>query len=349
MHVVAVLNDGVELEEIYVISRGLSVHTERPLRLTTRRTMTQTQVAQNKLVHKVRSLKHYVGSTPLVQIPALSTRRVKVLAKAEWLQIGNSIKARAAYGIVRSAIETGELDEGKSLLDASSGNTAIAYGALLLELGLKTTICLPSNASLRRIETLRNLGVELVMTSPFEGTEGAQDRARQMEAAHPEQFFYADQYSNPANWQAHYHGTALEIIEQTRGKLTHFVSGLGTTGTFIGTGRRLRERTDCRLVALQPDGPMHIMEGWKHLETADIPAIYDAGVADQVIEISSEETYDMIRYIDKMDGMRLSPSAAANLVGAKKVADTLDEGIVVTVLPDGIERYEEIEKELFDA
>jgi cysteine synthase B len=347
--VVAVLNEGVELEEICEDIRGLSVHTEGPFffKTTELQTMPHTMIARDPLLRRVRDMVSYVGSTPLIQIEALSSKKVQVLAKAEWQQIGHSVKARAAYSIVRHAIETGKLDRSKSLLDASSGNTAIAYATILKELGLKATICLPSNASQMRIRTLRDLDVDLVLTSPFEGTEGAQERARQLYKERPNYFFYADQYSNPANWQAHYNTTAPEILEQTGNRITHFVAGLGTTGTFTGTSRRLRETLDIRLIALQPDGPMHVMEGWKHLETASVPDIYDNTLADDLLEISSEETYDMIVFLDKSEGLRLSPSAAANVVGAKKVADKISSGVIVTILPDSIHRYEEVEQELF--
>jgi cysteine synthase B len=209
-------------------------------------------------------------------------------------------------------------------------------------------ICLPSNASGQRIETLRALGAELILTSPSEGTEGAQIEARKIFSAQPGKFFYADQYSNPANWKAHYHGTAQEIIEQTKGHLTQFVAGLGTTGTFTGTAKRLKEYNSAiQVIALQPDSPLHGLEGWKHLATASVPRIYDASLADAQQEIDSEEAYEMIRYIRKHEGYLISPSAAANLVGAYQVAKEIPSGVIVTVLPDSLERYSEVSQILF--
>jgi len=290
-----------------------------------------------------------IGNTPLLLIPALSSDTVKVYAKCEWDQLSGSVKARAAFSIIRNALDKGGLYPGKSLLDASSGNTAIAYGYIAKALGVDVTICLPRNASQRRIEMLNDLGVEIVYTSPFEGTEGAQQKARELFAADPDKYFYADQYSNEANWQAHYFGTAPEIIEQTQGLITHFVAGLGTTGTFIGTTKRLKEEIPhIKCVGLQPDSPMHIMEGWKHLETADVPRIYDVTAADVVQEVSSEDALEMIKRIDSAMGVRISPSSAANLVGAANLAKTIERGVIVTVLPDSIDRYKEIENELFN-
>lgn len=288
-----------------------------------------------------------VGNTPMIHIAPLSSDTVQVYAKCEWSQISGSVKARAAYNIVRSAVDRGALHPGKRLLDASSGNTAIAYGHIARAAGLEVTICLPRNASQRRIEMLNDLGVEIVFTSPFEGTEGAQEKARELFRENPDLYFYADQYSNEANWKAHYDGTALEIFEQTDGRLTHFVAGLGTTGTFVGTTRRLKELGDITCIGLQPDSPMHIMEGWKHLETADVPSIYDQTVADDILDIASEDVIDMMKLIDGHLGLRISPSASANLVGAGKVARSIDRGIIVTTMADAIDRYSEIEKEVF--
>ncbi len=289
-----------------------------------------------------------IGDTPLVQIRSLSTDNVQIWAKLEWEQAGGSVKARAANQIIRTAQKRGELTNDVALLDASSGNTAIAYATLLKRLHLHAIICLPANASAKRIETLRALGAELVLTSPSEGTEGAQVEAKKIFAAQPDKYFYADQYSNPANWQAHYHGTATEIITQTKGKVTHFVAGLGTTGTFTGTSKRLKEYNPAiEVIALQPNSPMHGLEGWKHLATASVPRIYDASLADSVIEIDSEEAYEMIRYIREHEGYLISPSSAANLIGAKQVSKNLKSGLIVTVLADTLERYDEVSQLVF--
>jgi S-sulfo-L-cysteine synthase (O-acetyl-L-serine-dependent) len=291
---------------------------------------------------------HVIGNTPLLPFDSLSTATTSVFAKAEWRQLGGSVKARAAFAIIRNAIKNGDLNSDLYILDASSGNTAIAYGEICKKLGLGITICLPENASQRRIEVLRDLGVEIVFTSPFEGTEGAQLKAMELYAASPDKYFYADQYNNPDNWKAHYNTSAVEILNQTEHRITHFVAGLGTTGTFTGTARRLKEEIGCMCIALQPDSAMHIMEGWKHLETAQTPGIFDNRLPDEVISVSSEDAVDMMRDIEKISGLRLSPSSAANLVGAKIVADQLSEGVVVTMLPDSIERYHELETEIFE-
>lgn len=305
---------------------------------------TQKSVVRSRITEVADS----VGNTPLLHFKSLSRPKVKVYAKAEWTQLGGSVKARAAFGIINRALAEGVLFDGLSLLDASSGNTAIAYGAIGRQLGIRVTICLPENASARRIELLRELGVDIVFTSPFEGTEGAQRVARRIMAESGEKYYYADQYSNDANWRAHYNGTGPEIIKQTRKAVTHFLAGLGTTGTFTGTSRYLKQTGDVRTIGLQPDGPLHILEGWKHLETAAVPSIYDAGIADDILQISSEETVEFMQYIHKREGLRLSPSSAANLLGAYKVAGSIHSGVVVTVLPDSIERYREIEHEVFE-
>ncbi|MDX1479078.1 MAG: cysteine synthase family protein [Saprospiraceae bacterium] len=308
--------------------------------------MLQAQLIDKPLLTEVGQIAREIGNTPLLRIDFLSNDDVQVMAKAEWMQLSGSVKARAAYHIIRRAVIQGWLHRERRLLDASSGNTAIAYATILKQLGIGCTICLPSNASAQRISMLERLDAEIVLTSPFEGTEGAQAEARRLAAAHPDRYYYADQYSNPANIEAHYHGTALEVLEQTSGELTHFVAGLGTTGTFSGSASRLK-RHNVRTIALQPDGPLHIMEGWKHLETADVPSIYTPDLVDEMLEVSSEDAMAMISTFADREGIRISPSSAANLVGAQRIAGQLDSGIVVTVLPDSIERYAEIEKELF--
>lgn len=289
-----------------------------------------------------------IGHTPLVTIQSLSSGRVQILAKLEWAQAGGSVKARAAGQIIRTARRQGLLTHDTALLDASSGNTAIAYATLAKRLNLRTVICLPANASAKRIEALRALGAELILTSPAEGTDGAQEVAREVYTSAPGKYFYADQYTNPANWQAHYRGTAVEIYTQTQGRISHFVAGLGTTGTFTGTSKRLKEyNPGIQTIALQPNSPMHGLEGWKHLATACVPGIYDASFVDAQLEIDSEEAYEMIKYIRAHEGLLISPSAGANLVGAQKVAQEITEGLIVTVLPDSLERYDEVSQIIF--
>jgi S-sulfo-L-cysteine synthase (O-acetyl-L-serine-dependent) len=283
-----------------------------------------------------------IGHTPLLKLSSLSTDRVEVYAKAEWYQLGNSVKARAAFRIISEAILAGLL-EGRTLLDASSGNTAIAYASICAKLQIPLAICLPANASQKRKDILRALGTELHLTSELEGTDGAQAVARSMAEAEPERYFLADQYANPANWKAHYHGTAEEIWSQTDGIITHFVTGLGTTGSFVGNAAKLKAlNPDIRTVALQPDSPMHLLEGWKHLETAVVPAIFSEEHIDGYASVDSTGALDMIRFIAKHEGLLLSPSSAANLLGAKQLANTLKEGRIVTLLPDDASKYDEI-------
>ena len=296
---------------------------------------------------KLRELGLQIGNTPLRAFPNLFRKKnVKLLAKLEWEQLSGSVKARAGYAIFRDAIEKRQLIPGKILLDATSGNTGIAYARIGKILGIPVTLCLPENASAERKEILRSLGVELVLTSRFEGTDGAQEIARTMAEKSPGLYFYADQYKNENNWKAHYYGTGLEILKEVPG-ITHFVAGLGTTGSFVGTGRRLKKQNaSIRLISLQPDNPLHGLEGWKHLETARVPKIYDAAVADENIEISTEEAYQMIRDVKEKEGILLSPSSAANLVGAIRVASRIDEGTVVTLLPDNGDKYGEVIKKI---
>jgi cysteine synthase B len=303
--------------------------------------------ADATLISAVRILEKEIGHTPLHSVTKLFQHpRVQIYAKKEWLQLSGSVKARAAYSIIRRAIEEGRLTQEKTLLDATSGNTGIAYAHIAKRLNIPIALCLPENASRERKEILQSLGVKLILTSRFEGTDGAQQMARALAEDNPDAYFYADQYKNPNNWKAHYYGTAPEIVEALPA-VTHFVAGLGTTGTFVGTGRRLRElRPDIRLISLQPDLPMHGLEGWKHLETALVPGIYDPTVADENEEVSTEEAHALIVEAWHKEGLRLSPSAAANLAGAIRVAGRLDEGIVVTVLPDNADKYSEIIQKL---
>src|SRR5882724_2608028 len=295
------------------------------------------------LIQAVHALEKKVGHTPLHRITRLfSKKNVAIYAKKEWMQLSGSVKARAAYNIIRKAIESGELHRGKTLLDATSGNTGIAYASVAQLLGIPVALCLPENASSQRKEILHSLGVRLILTSRFEGTDGAQQAARARADEDPGNYFYADQYKNPNNWKAHYYSTAPEIFEILPG-ITHFVAGLGTTGTFTGTGRRLRElNPSIRLISLQPDLPLHGMEGWKHMETAIVPRIYDPTLADANYEVSTEEAHEIIRAANKHEGLLLSPSSAANLAGTIRIAEKLDEGILVTVLPDNADKYPEI-------
>jgi cysteine synthase B len=299
--------------------------------------------ADPALLPALRALEKEIGHTPLHHFTELFRHdKVRLYAKVEWMQLSGSVKARAGYNIIRKAIEQGKLTTGKTLLDATSGNTGIAYAHIAKRLNIPVALCLPENASQERKDILQSLGVRLILTSRFEGTDGAQQIAKAMAAEDPEKYFYADQYKNDNNWKAHYHSTAPEIFEALPG-ITHFVAGLGTTGTFVGTGRRLRElQPSIRLISLQPDFALHGLEGWKHLETAIVPEIYDPTVADDNEEVSTEEAWQLIREVRQKEGLLLSPSAAANLAGAIRVARQLEEGIVVTVLPDNADKYSEI-------
>lgn len=303
--------------------------------------------ADPALVQAVRALEKEIGHTPLHRVTGLFQHdRVQVYAKKEWMQLSGSVKARAAYSIIRKAIEEGRLTRENTLLDATSGNTGIAYAHIAKRLGIPVALCLPENASWERKEILQNLDVELILTSRFEGTDGAQQIAKELALENPEKYFYADQYKNDNNWKAHYHTTALEIIDALP-DITHFVAGLGTTGTFVGTGRRLRElKPDIQLISLQPDAALHGLEGWKHLETAVVPEIYDPCVADVNEEVSTEEAHAMIRAAHEQEGLLLSPSAAANLAGTIRIARRLQHGVLVTVLPDNADKYSEIIKKL---
>lgn len=310
-------------------------------------TTTVKSSADPALISAIRGLEGQIGHTPLHRVTRLFQHdKVHVYAKKEWMQLSGSVKARAAYSIIRKAIEEGQLNRDKTLLDATSGNTGIAYAHIAQRVGIPVSLCLPENASRERKDILRALDVELILTSRFEGTDGAQQVARSLAMENPDKYFYADQYKNDNNWKAHYHTTALEIIEALPG-ITHFVAGLGTTGTFVGTGRRLRElKPDIRLISLQPDAALHGLEGWKHLETAIVPEIYDPGVADANEEVSTEEAHAMIRAAYEEEGLLLSPSAAANLAGTIRIARGLEEGVLVTVLPDNADKYSEIIQKL---
>ncbi len=307
-------------------------------------TITQNNKALLKRVLEIGKL---VGNTPLVPLQHVFRKKnVQVYAKQEWKQLSGSVKCRAAYQIIKDAVTNYELDEDTILLDATSGNTGIAYAAIGQQSGIKVTLCLPENASIERKEILRSLGAEIILTSKFEGTDGAQEVARELAATYPDKYFYADQYKNENNWKAHYETTAPEIYKELPG-ITHFVAGLGTTGTFMGTGKRLKEfNPGIQLISLQPDSALHALEGWKHLETAVVPGIYDAQLANRNLEVSTEEAYEYLKAILKHEGWLVSPSAAANIAGAIKVANTLNEGIVVTVLPDNADKYGEVIKKI---
>lgn len=290
-----------------------------------------------------------IGNTPLHPIARVwRNPKVKIFAKLEWKQLGGSVKSRPAFNIIKTALRKGHLAGGQHLLDATSGNTGIAYASIGAALGIPVTLCLPENASSERKQILKALGAELILTSKFEGTDGAQLKAKELYATDPTKYFYADQYANEANWLAHYQSTAVEIWHQTGSKITHFVTGLGTTGTFTGVGRRLKAfNKDIQLVALHPNNPMHGLEGWKHLETAIVPKIYDDQLADENREVDTQEAFSLLKEIAGKEGLLVSPSAAANLLGAIQLAEDLEEGVIVTTFADDASKYTEVYQQLY--
>jgi cysteine synthase B len=286
-----------------------------------------------------------IGNTPLLRLDTLvpDLPGVELLGKAEWYNPGGSIKDRAAANIVCEAQRAGKLGAGKILLDSTSGNTGIAYAMLGAALGFPVTLCVPENVSDERKRILQAYGANIIYTDPGEGSDGAIKIARQLAERHPDLYFYADQYSNDANWRAHYLTTANEIWRQTEGRVTHFVAMLGTTGTFVGTTRRLKElNPHVRCISLQPDSPFHGIEGAKHLPTAIVPHIYDASLADQNVEISTEAAHAMARRLAREHGLLVGVSAAAAVVGSLQIAEGLKKGqpaTIVTVLCDSGDKY----------
>jgi len=283
-----------------------------------------------------------IGRTPLVRLNRFEaeTPGVELYAKAEWQNPGGSVKDRAAARMILDGEARGALTKSHTILDATSGNTGIAYAMVGAARGYKVKLCVPENASSERKLILRALGAELVLTNPLESTDGAIREARRLYKSDPDRYFYPDQYNNEANWQAHYDTTAPEIIEQTSGRLTHFVAGLGTSGTFVGTARRLRKFNPAiKLISFQPDSPFHGLEGLKHMDSAIVPGIYDPTLADQDLRIGTERAYKMVRRLAREEGLLAGISSGAAVAAMLDVAQRLEGGIVVTVFPDGAEKY----------
>jgi cysteine synthase B len=283
-----------------------------------------------------------IGRTPLVRLRHFEreTPGVELYAKAEWQNPGGSVKDRAAARMILDGEASGALRPGLTIVDATSGNTGIAYAMVGAARGYNVKLCLPDNASPERKLILRAFGAELVLTNPLEGTDGAIREVRKMVAAEPERYFYPDQYSNDSNWRAHFDGTGPEIIEQTDGRITHFVAGLGTSGTFVGTGRRLRHFNPAiRLISFQPDSPFHGLEGLKHMPTAMVPKIYDQSLADEDTSVGTEEAHRMVRALAREEGLMVGISSGAALAASLRVARRLERGVLVTVFPDGAEKY----------
>jgi cysteine synthase B len=293
------------------------------------------------------SLIERIGNTPLLRLDALTRDLpgIALLGKAEWYNPGGSVKDRAAANIVAQGRRSGQLRPGKILLDATSGNTGIAYAMLGAAEGFPVTLCMPENVSRERKQILHGYGANILYTDPADGSDGAIRMARELASKHPDQYFYADQYSNDANWKAHYSTTANEIWQQTQGRVTHFVSMLGTSGTFVGTTRRLKElNPSVNCISLQPDSSFHGIEGAKHMATAIVPKIYDASIADANLEISTEDAYAMARQLSRNAGLLVGISAAAAVVGCLKIARELplkksQEAVIVTILCDSGDKY----------
>jgi len=286
-----------------------------------------------------------VGNTPLVRLERVASHLpgIELLAKAEWYNPGGSVKDRAAANIVAEAFRSGKFESGKTLLDSTSGNTGIAYAMIGAAMGFPVTLCVPENVSHERKRILQAYGATILFTDPGEGSDGAMRLARELAAKHPDLYFYADQYSNDANWQAHYLGTANEIWQQTEGRITHFVSILGTSGTFMGTTRRLKElNPKIRCISLQPDSAFHGIEGAKNMASAIVPRIYDPALADENIDIATEDAYDMAKRLAREEGLLVGVSAAAAVVGCLKVAEQVKPGqhaVMVTILCDSGDKY----------
>jgi len=285
-----------------------------------------------------------IGRTPLIRLKSIVEKvpqGVEVFAKAEHLNPGGSVKDRAARAMILEGEKSGKLKAGKTILDATSGNTGIAYAMIGAALHYPVTVCLPKNASLERKNILKIYGAEIIETDPLQGTDGAQASAKLLAAKFPEKYFYPDQYNNDANWRAHYETTAPEIWEQTQGRITHFIAGLGTSGTFVGNTRRLKEfNPSIKAISMQPDSPMHGLEGMKHMATALVPGIYDSELADEQVEVSTEDAQETARRLAKQEGLFVGVSSGANVFAALRLARNLPKGsVVVTILCDSGSRY----------
>jgi len=283
-----------------------------------------------------------IGNTPLLRLRTFEAgfAGVELYGKAEWFNPGGSVKDRPAANMVREGLRAGALRPGKTLLDATSGNTGIAYAMIGAARGFPVKLCVPGNVTVERKRLLHAYGAEMIFTDPMDGSDGAIREARKQVAANPDLYFYPDQYNNEANWRAHYNTTGPEILAQTDGRITHFVAGLGTSGTFMGTGRRLREANPAiKLISFQPDSPLHGLEGLKHMETAIVPGIYDPSLADQDMRVSTEDAYTMVRRLAREEGLLVGISGGAALAGALRIAATARNAVIVTIFPDSADKY----------
>jgi cysteine synthase B len=289
------------------------------------------------------SLLDQVGNTPLIPLQRIGdglSDSVAIYVKTEWHNPGGSVKDRPAAAILRHAIALGQLDGDLRLLDSTSGNMGISYAMLAASLGIKVHLAIPANASKDRMSILRALGAELTLTDPLEGSDGARNVAAEMASRNPDRYYFADQYSNPMNWKSHYWTTGPEILRQTDGHLTHFVAGLGTSGTMMGTGRFLKETLpDINLVAVQPESPLHGLEGLKHMASSPLPGIYDPEVPDMQIDISTEDAYEISRQLAREEGLLVGVSASAAVSAALLLGREIEKGVIVVLLPDSGSKY----------
>jgi S-sulfo-L-cysteine synthase (O-acetyl-L-serine-dependent) len=290
----------------------------------------------------VTSVVELIGNTPLVRLPRFEDglRNVQLYAKIEGRNPAGSVKDRPAARMILEGERSGALTPGKLILDATSGNTGIAYAMIGASKGYSVRLCMPENVTPERKRILRAYGADLVMTNPLEGSDGAIRMARKLYEEDPARYFYADQYNNDANWRSHFDTTGPEIIDQTDGRLTHFVAGLGTSGTFMGVGRRLRTFNPAiRLISVQPDSPLHGLEGLKHMESAIVPGIYDQRLADEDVRVATEEAHDLTRRLATQEGLLVGISSGANLAGALRVARHAEDAIFVVIFSDGGDKY----------
>jgi cysteine synthase B len=302
----------------------------------------QSQAAYSTLSNGVNSLLAEVGNTPLIDLSFLTSRKlgVRVFGKTDWLNPTGSVKDRSALSIISAAERAGQLTSSKTILDATSGNAGIAYAMIGASKGYRVMLTIPKNANEERKRILRAYGVQLVYTDPLEGSDGAIRKAREIYSGNPPRYFYADQYSNDANWRAHYDTTGPEIWSQTSGSITHFVAGVGTGGTLMGVGRRLRGyNRRIQIVSVQPDSPFHGIEGLKHIPTSILPKIYDPTFPDRVVQVATEEAQQLVKQLANEHGILVGLSSGAALAASRKIASEIEGGTVVAILPDSGERY----------
>jgi len=300
------------------------------------------KASEDSIAHSRKQIIEQVGNTPLIELSSISkeVKPVQIFAKAEWFNPGGSVKDRAALNMILQGEKSLALTKDKIILDATSGNTGIAYAMIGAALGYKVKLAIPQNAGNLFKQTLAAYGAELIYSNPQHGSDGAIREAIRLYEKAPEQYFYPDQYNNSANWLAHYDGTGAEIIRQTKGKITHFVAGLGTSGTFMGAGRRLKEfNEDIQLISVQPDSPLHGLEGLKHMKSTILPGFYDAGLADDNLETSTEESQLLVKRLAKEEGLLVGMSAGAALAAALIIAKRLTTGVIVVIFPDSAHKY----------